>query len=43
MDQAFTREVNKMFVRGLFLIRLFLAGFAAITFVGVPALKNRRE
>jgi hypothetical protein len=43
MDEAFTREINKMFVRGLVLIGLFLAGFAAIAFLGVRALKNRRE
>jgi hypothetical protein len=42
MDEAFTREVNKLFIRGLILIVIVLAGFAAITFLGVRAL-NRKE
>jgi hypothetical protein len=42
MDEAFTREVNKMFARGLVLIGLFLAGFAAIAFLGIRALKNQK-
>jgi len=41
-DEAFTREVNKLFVRGLILIAIVLAGFAAITFLGVRAL-NRKQ
>jgi hypothetical protein len=40
MDNAFSREVNKMFVRGLVLIVLFLAGLAVIVFFGVRALKR---
>lgn len=43
MDEAFTREVNKMFARGLVLISLFLAGFAGIAFLGVRALKNQKS
>jgi hypothetical protein len=43
MDEAFTREVNKMFVRGLFLIGLFLAGFAVIVFLGVRALNEQKN
>ena len=43
MDEAFTREVNKMFARGLVLIGLFLAGFAGIAFLGVRALKNQKS
>ena len=43
MDDAFTREVNKMFVRGLVLISLFLAGFGMIVFLGVRALKERKN
>jgi hypothetical protein len=42
MDDAFTREVNKMFIRGLILIGLFLVGFATIVFFGVRALKQRK-
>jgi len=42
MDEAFTREVNKLFIRGLILISIVLAGFAAITFLGVRAL-NRKQ
>jgi len=42
MDEAFTREVNKMFARGLVLIGLFLVGFAVITFLGVRAFKRQR-
>jgi len=42
MDEAFTREVNKIFVRGLVLIGLFLAGLAAITSLGVRAIKKER-
>ena len=41
MDEAFTREVNKLFIRGLILIAIVLAGFAAITFLGVRALNRR--
>lgn len=41
MDVAFTREVNKLFIRGLILIALILGGFAAITFLGVRALNRR--
>jgi hypothetical protein len=43
MDKAFTREVNKMFVRGLVLIGLFLAGFGVIVFLGVRALKEQKN
>jgi hypothetical protein len=42
MDGAFTREVNKIFARGLVLIGLFLAGFAVIAFLGVRALKRQK-
>lgn len=41
MDEAFTREVNKLFTRGLVLVAIILAGFAAITFLGVRALNRR--
>ncbi len=43
MDQAFTREVNKLFTRGLILAAIILGGFAAITFLGVRALNRRAE
>jgi hypothetical protein len=43
MDKAFTREVNKLFIRGLILIAIILGGFAAITFLGVRALNKRNE
>lgn len=43
MDEAFTREVNKLFVRGLVLVAIALGGFAAITFLGVRAINRRRE
>jgi hypothetical protein len=42
MDDTFAREVNKMFVRGLVLIGVFLAGFAAIVSLGVRAIKKQR-
>jgi len=42
MDEAFTREVNRMFVRGLVLIALFLAGFATIAYLGIRALKRQQ-
>jgi len=42
MDEAFTREVNRLFIRGLVLITIVLGGFAAITFPGVRALKRER-
>ena len=42
MDEAFTREVNKMFARGLVLIGLFLAGFAVIVYLGVRAFKKQQ-
>jgi len=42
VDRAFTREVNKLFIRGLILIAIILGGFAAITFLGVRALKRER-
>ncbi len=42
VDRAFTREVNKLFIRGLILIAIILGGFAAITFLGVSALKRER-
>jgi hypothetical protein len=41
MDEAFTREVNKMFARGLILVGLFLVGFAGITYLGVRAIKRQ--
>ena len=43
MDQAFTREVNKLFNRGLILAAIILGGLAAITFLGVRALNRRTE
>lgn len=43
MDRAFTREVNKIFARGLILIVLFLSGFAVIIFLGVRAFKAQKE
>ena len=43
MDKAFTREINKLFIRGLILIAIILGGFAAITFLGVRALNRRNE
>jgi hypothetical protein len=43
VDTALTRELDKLFVRALVLIAIVLAGFGAITFVGVRALKNNRE
>ena len=42
MDEAFTREVNKIFVRGLVLIGLFLAGLAAVVSLGVRAIKKQQ-
>lgn len=41
MDDASTREVNKLFIRGLLLSAIILGGFAAITFLGVRALKRQ--
>ncbi len=41
MDEAFTREVNKLFSRALILIAILLAGFATITILGTRALKRR--
>jgi len=43
MDEAFSREVNKLFFRALILIAIILGGFAAITFLGVRALKQRAD
>jgi hypothetical protein len=43
MDKAFTREINKLFIRGLILIAIILGGFTAITFLGVRALNKRNE
>jgi hypothetical protein len=43
MDRAFTREINKLFIRGLILIAILLGGFAAIIFLGVRALNKRNE
>ena len=43
MDEAFTREINKLFIRGLILIAIILGGFATITFLGVRALKKQNE
>jgi len=43
MDQAFTREINKLFIRALILIAILLGGFAAITFLGVRALNKQNE
>jgi hypothetical protein len=41
MDKAFTREINKLFIRGLILIAILLAGFTTITILGTRALKRR--
>jgi hypothetical protein len=43
MDDAFTREVNKLFVRGLILISLFLIGFAGIVSLGIRALDRKTD
>jgi len=43
MDQAFTREINKLFIRGLILIAIILGGFAVIVFLGVRALNKQDE
>lgn len=43
MDEAFTREVNKMFVRGLVLIALFLTGLGVIVFLGVRAFRKTAQ
>lgn len=42
LDEAVTREVNKMFARGLILIVLFLSGFAVIIFLGVRAFRAQK-
>jgi hypothetical protein len=42
MDRAFTREANKLFVRGLVLIALFLTGLAVVVFFGVRAIKGQK-
>jgi hypothetical protein len=42
MEEAFTREIDRLFIRGLILIAIILAGFATITFLGVRAL-NRKQ
>jgi hypothetical protein len=41
MDRAFTREVNKLFTRGLILAAIILGGFASITYLGVRAINRR--
>jgi hypothetical protein len=41
MDKAFTREINKLFIRALILIAILLAGFTTITILGTRALKRR--
>jgi hypothetical protein len=43
MDDAFSREVNKIFVRGLVLIMMFLAGLSVIVFLGVRAIKAQKS
>jgi len=40
-DDAFTREINKLFARALALAAILLGGFATITFFGVRALKRQ--
>ena len=42
MDEAFTREVNKMFARGIVLVSIFLIGLAVIAFLFVRAMKHQR-
>ena len=42
MDKAFTREVNKMFARGIVLVSIFLIGLAVIAFLFVRAMKHQR-
>jgi len=42
MDEAFTREVNKMFVRGLILIAILLAGFSVVALLFVRALRQQK-
>lgn len=41
MGEAFTREIDKLFHRGLVLAAIILSGLAAITSLGVRALKRR--
>ncbi|MEJ2580566.1 MAG: hypothetical protein P8127_02845 [Acidobacteriota bacterium] len=41
IDDAFSRELNKIFVRGLLLVGLFLAGFGLIVYLGVRSLKEK--
>jgi len=43
MDEAFSREVDKLFIRGLILIAIILGGFALITSLGVRALKRQKN
>lgn len=43
MDRAFTREANKLFLRGLVLIGIFLAGLAVIVSLGVRALRGQKS
>jgi hypothetical protein len=43
MDEAFSRELDKFFIRALILIAIVLGGFAAITFLGVRALRESRR
>ena len=42
MDEAFTREVNKMFARGLILVSMLLVGLAVIAFLFVRALRQQK-
>jgi hypothetical protein len=43
LDHSFSREVNKIFVRGLVLVVMFLAGLAAIVYLGVRAIKAQKS
>lgn len=43
MDDAFSREANKIFVRGLVLIVIFLAGLAVIVLFGARAIKVQKR
>lgn len=40
VDEAFSRELDRFFVRALILIAIVLGGFAVITFLGVRALNR---
>ncbi len=43
IDDVFSRELNQIFVRGLILIGIFLAGFALIVYLGLRSFRTREE